>query len=315
MEQVVTVAFVASVLAAAIPAGTAILYACLGELLSERAGVLNLGVEGMMLMGALGGAAGCLWSHDPWIGALVAMILGGALAGIHALLVVGLKANQVVSGLALTLFGAGLSSFLGQPIVGAPIVDAFHEAPIPGLAAIPVVGPILFQQNALVYVTYLLVPAMWFYIYRTRAGLRLRALGERPEAADAMGVDVNRLRSLYVVAGGVLAGLGGAAITLGTNPSWTEGITAGRGWIAVALVIFAAWDPIRAAFGAYLFGGVEAGQFRLQTTGIDLSPFFLNMLPYLFTILVLILATREAARRQLGAPAALGRTYQREDRG
>jgi general nucleoside transport system permease protein len=178
-----------------------------------------------------------------------------------------------------------------------------------------VLGRILFQQSALSYISLALVGFFWWYIYRTRAGLRLRAIGERPEAADAMGVDVARLRTLYVIAGGALAGLGGAAISLGTNPGWTEGMTAGRGWIAVALVIFAAWNPARAAVGAYLFGGVEAGQFRLQTAGVDVSSFFLNMLPYLFTILVLVLSTRESTRRLLAAPAALGRAYTREDRG
>ena len=315
MDQILTIGFATSVLAAAITAGTAILYACLGEILCERAGVLNLGVEGMMLMGALGGAAGALWTGNPWLGALLALGVGGLMAGIHALLVVWLRANQIVSGLALTLFGAGLSAFLGQPIVGVPITASFRPARLPLLSEIPVLGRVLFQQNALVYVSYLLVPLLWFYIYRTKAGLRLRALGERPEAADAMGVNVTLLRSAYVVVGGMLAGLGGAAITLGTNPTWTEGLTAGRGWIAVALVIFAGWDPVRAAFGAYLFGGVEAGQFRLQAIGVDVSPFFLNMLPYLFTILVLILASRETSRHRFGAPAALGRPYLREERG
>ena len=155
---------------------------------------------------------------------------------------------------------------------------------------------------------------LWWYIYRTRAGLRLRAIGERPEAADAMGIDVARLRALYVIAGGALAGLGGAAISLGTNPGWTEKMTAGRGWIAVALVIFAAWNPARAAVGAYLFGGVEAGQFRLQTAGVDISSFFLNMLPYLFTILVWCSRRGKQPAALLGAPAALGRAYMREDR-
>ena len=315
MGDILTPAFIISVLAAAIAAGTALLYACLGELITERAGVLNLGIEGIMLMGALSGVAGCLWSGNAWVGAAAALVAGALMASIHALLTVGLRANQVVSGLALTIFGTGLSAFLGRNIVGTPPPDSFRRLNVPGLAEIPVLGRILFQQSALVYISFALTAFLWWYIYRTRAGLRLRALGERPEAADAMGIDVSRLRALYVIAGGALAGLGGAAISLGTNPGWTEGMTAGRGWIAVALVIFAAWNPARAAIGAYLFGGVEAGQFRLQTAGVDLSPFFLNMLPYLFTILVLVLSTREAPRRALSAPAALGRSYTREDRG
>ena len=315
MTDILTPAFIVSVLAAAIAAGTAILFACLGELITERAGVLNLGIEGIMLMGALAGAGAGIWSGNAWVGAAVALVAGAAMAAVHALLCVGLRANQVVSGLALTIFGGGLSAFLGRDIVGVPPPSTFRRIDIPMLADIPVLGRIFFQQSALSYIALALVVFFWWYIYRTRAGLRLRAIGERPEAADAMGVDVARLRALYVIAGGALAGLGGAAISLGTNPGWTEGMTAGRGWIAVALVIFAAWNPARAAAGAYLFGGVEAGQFRLQTAGVDVSSFFLNMLPYLFTILVLVLSTRESTRRVLGAPAALGRAYTREDRG
>ena len=315
MDEVLSVAFLTSVLAAAIPAGTAILYACLGELLCERAGVLNLGVEGMMLMGALGGVAATLWSGSVWVGTLGALLVGAGMASIHAVLTVGLGANQVVSGLALTLFGGGFSAFLGQDLVGRPVPATFGDLAVPVLADIPEIGRILFRQDALVYVSYALVPLLWLFIGRTRAGLRLRAVGERPEAADAMGVSVGRLRALYVVLGGALAGVGGAAISLGTNPGWQEGMTAGRGRIAVALVIFAGWNPLRAALGAYLFGGVEAGQFRLQGAGVPVSSFFLNMLPYLFTIAVLVLATREAARRRLGGPAALGRPYAREERG
>jgi simple sugar transport system permease protein len=315
VEQVLTLGFLVSVLAAAIAAGSAILFACLGELLAERAGVLNLGVEGMMLMGAVAGVAITLGSGSPWLGAGAAVLASAAMASIHALLAVGLKANQVVSGLALTLFGSGFSAFLGQPFVGLPLPASFGRVAVPLLADLPLLGPILFRQDPLVYLSYALVPALWFFVYRTRPGLRLRALGERPEAADAMGIDVNRLRACYVIVGGALAGLGGAAISLGTNPGWTEGMTAGRGWIAVALVIFAGWNPARAALGAYLFGGVEAGQFRLQGVGVDVSPFFLSMLPYLFTILVLVLATRPGARHRLGAPAALGLPYQREERG
>jgi ABC-type uncharacterized transport system permease subunit len=315
VDEVFTIGWITAVLAAAIPAGTAILYACLGEILSERAGVLNLGVEGMMLMGALAGFAACYHSENVWVGAVAALVVGGLMATIHAFLTITLRANQVVSGLALTLFGAGLSAYLGRDLAGKAIPDKFNEIDIPLLGDIPRLGRILFQQDALVYISYFLVPLLWFFVYRTRQGLHLRAVGERPEAADAMGVSVAGLRYLYVILGGALAGLGGAAISLGTNPGWIENMTAGRGWIAVALVIFAGWNPLRAALGAYLFGGVEAGQFRLQTAGVDISSFFLSMLPYLFTILVLVLATRESARRRIGAPAALGRPYVREERG
>jgi simple sugar transport system permease protein len=302
-----------SVLAAAIAAGTAMLFACLGEILCERAGVLNLGVEGMMLMGALGGFAMTYWTGSLWLGALAAMLVGGLLSLIHALLTVTLQANQVVSGLALTLFGSGLSSFLGQPLVGLPAPAAFNKVAIPLLSDVPVLGPILFRQDMLTYLSYLLAPLLWLLIFRTRPGLHLRAVGESPATADAMGLSVARLRYSYVALGGMLAGLGGAAISLASNPGWTDNITAGRGWIAIALVIFATWNPARAALGAYLFGGVEALQFRLQSAGAPISPFFLNMLPYIFTIVVLVLATRDL--RRAGAPAALGNPYVREERG
>jgi simple sugar transport system permease protein len=302
------------ILAAAIGAATAILYACLGEILCERAGVLNLGVEGMMLMGALSGFAVTFWTASPWLGALAAIIAGGLLSLIHALLTVTLRANQVVSGLALTLFGTGLTSFLGQPLVGQPAPASFTKVAIPVLADLPILGPIFFRQDMLTYLSFLLVPILWVWIYRTRPGLYLRAVGESPATTDAMGLSVVGLRYLYVVLGGMLAGLGGAVISLATNPGWTENMTAGRGWIAIALVIFATWNPARATIGAYLFGGVEALQFRLQGAGTQVSPFFLNMLPYLFTILVLVLATQETMRRRVGAPAALGLPYYREDR-
>jgi ABC-type uncharacterized transport system permease subunit len=276
--------------------------------------VLNLGVEGMMLMGALSGFAVTLWTANPWLGAIAAMLVGGLLSLIHALLTVTLQANQVVSGLALTLFGTGLSAFLGQPLVGQPAPASFARVPLPVLSDIPVLGPILFRQDALTYVSFLLVPLLWLYVFRTRPGLYLRAVGESPATTDAMGLSVAGLRYLYVALGGMLAGLGGAAISLASNPGWTDNMTAGRGWIAIALVIFATWNPVRAAFGAYLFGGVEALQFRLQGAGTQISPFFLNMLPYLFTILVLIIATQETVRRRVGAPAALGLPYMREER-
>ncbi|MEO8285106.1 MAG: ABC transporter permease [Chloroflexota bacterium] len=306
--------FIISVLAAAIASGTAILYACLGEILCERAGVLNLGVEGMMLMGAVSGFAITLWTANPWLGALAAILAGGLLSLIHALLTVTLRANQVVSGLALTLFGAGLSAFLGQPLVGQPAPASFGKIAIPVLSDIPFLGPILFRQDMLTYGTYLLVPILWIWIFRTRQGLYLRAVGESPSTTDAMGLSVTGLRYTYVVIGGMLAGLGGATISLSTNPGWTENMTAGRGWIAIALVIFATWNPARATIGAYLFGGVEALQFRLQSEGTTVSPFFLNMLPYIFTIVVLVLATQETVRRRVGAPAALGLPYYREER-
>lgn len=314
MDSVWSVAFLVAVLSAAIPAGTAILYACLGELISERSGILNLGVEGMMLMGALGGVGVTIWSGSAWLGVLGAIVAGATMAALHAVLTVGLRANQVVSGLALTLFGGGLSAFLGRNLVGDPLPDKFSAVAVPLLSDIPKLGEILFDQDPLVYLSYITAPILWYFVFKTQAGLHLRSIGENPAAADAMGVPVNWLRFLYVIIGGAFAGLGGAVISLGTNPGWTEGMTAGRGWIAIALVIFAGWNPAWAVVGAYLFGGVQAGQFQLQTVGVGISPFFLNMLPYLFTVVVLVIASGDLARKRIGAPAALGRPFIREER-
>jgi simple sugar transport system permease protein len=314
VDSVWSVAFLVAVLSAAIPAGTAILYACLGELLAERAGVLNLGVEGMMLMGALGGVAVTIWTGTVWLGVVAAILTGCLMAGLHAVVTVGLRSNQVVSGLALTLLGGGLSAFLGRNLVGDPMPDKFTDWSIPLLGDIPKVGEILFDHDPLVYLSYIVAPVLWYWLFRTQPGLHLRAIGDNPAAADAMGVPVNWLRFLYVIVGGGFAGLGGAVISLGTNPGWTEGITAGRGWIAVALVIFAGWNPAWAVVGAYLFGGVQAGQFQLQTVGVGISSFFLNMLPYIFTIVVLVIASGDWAKRRIGAPAALGRPFSREER-
>lgn len=303
-----------SILAAAITAGTPILYAALGEILAERAGVLNLGLEGMMLVGAVSGFMTAVKTSNPWLGVLAALLAGGVLALVHAFLTIHLRANQVVSGLALTIFGTGLSAFLGKPLIGIPAPQTFKPVAIPVLAQIPILGPVVFQQDYLVYLSYLLVPLLWFFLYRTRPGLHLRAVGENPAAADAMGVGVYALRYMYVAIGGMLAGVAGAYLSLAYAPTWLENMTAGRGWIAIALVIFAMWDPVRALLGSYLFGGVDALGFRIQAVGALIPSFFLNMLPYIFTILVLILATRQGSRRGALGPGALGLPYDREER-
>lgn len=301
-------------LAAAIGLGTAILLAALGEVIAERAGVMNLGVEGMMLAGAFVGFVVTVWTGSLWWGTVAALGTGAATAALHALLTVTFGADQIVSGLALVLFATGLVSFLGKPFVGQPAPVSFHEVPLPLLSALPVVGPTLFRQSLLTYLSYGLVLLVWFLLFRSPYGLVLRAAGENPVAVDALGHSVTRVRYLAVVSGGALAGLGGAVISLGTNPAWTENITAGRGWIAIALVVFASWRPIRVAVGAYLFGGIESAQFLLQAAGVPLSPFFLNMLPYLATLLVLVVTTRGVLRRRGAAPAALGLPYVREER-
>jgi len=316
------VALLISILTVTIQAGTSLVFATIGEILTERSGILNLGLEGIMIMGAVSAFATAYHSESLVVAVLVAMLVGGLLAAIHAFLTISLRTDQVVTGLALTLFGAGLASFLGQnlgpggrPLVGE-IGPKFGKVAIPLLSQIPFLGDALFRQDPLVYVMYLLVPLATYYIYRTRPGLHLRAVGENPATADAMGVNVARTRYFYTILGGMLIGLGGAHLSLAYTPGWTENLTGGRGWIAIALVIFATWDPRRAVVGAILFGGVNAIQFRLQAAGTTLPAAFLGMLPYLFTIIVLVVITWwEAFSKRIGAPAALGLPYVREERG
>ena len=315
------VALFVSILTIAIRAGASLVYATIGEIFTERSGILNLGVEGMMIMGAVAGFAAAFHTGSVWAGVLMAMLVGGLLALIHAFLTITLRADQTVSGLALTIFGAGLASFLGQRVGpgGTPLVGQvgprFGRIPVPGLVELPLIGDTLFNQDVLVYALYVGVPLAWYFLYKTRPGLHLRATGESPQTADAMGVNVVALRYLYTMVGGMLVGLGGAHLSLAYTPGWTENLTGGRGWIAIALVIFATWDPLRAVVGALLFGGVNAVQFRLQASGTTIPAAFLNMLPYTFTIIVLVLITWwEAFRKRVGAPAALGQPYMREER-
>lgn len=302
-----------AVLATAITAGTPLLYASLGELITERAGILNLGVEGIMLTGAVSGFICAYNTANPWMGVLVAAGVGMLVALIHAFLTITLRANQVVSGLAITLFGTGLSSFIGKAYVGKILPQSFKPFAIPGLADIPYIGQIIFKHDALVYLSYILVLAIYWYIYKTTPGLKMRALGENPAAADAMGINVFALRYMYVLIGGALCGIAGAYLSLAYAPSWLENMTAGRGWIAVALVIFALWNPVRALIGAYLFGGIDALGFHLQVIGVPISVFFLNMLPYIFTILVLVIVL-VLKKGRIASPAALGVAYNREER-
>jgi ABC-type uncharacterized transport system permease subunit len=313
--------FLTIVVSAGIAAGTPILFGALGEIFAERSGILNLGVEGMMLMGALAGIVAALASNNVWVGALAAMAAGGLVSLIHAFISITLRGDQVVSGLALTIFGAGLSAFLGFPYVNVP-APKFSALSIPLLERIPFVGPIFFQHDVTVYLAFILIPVSWFWISRTRPGLHLRAVGENPAAADALGVNVVVVRYVYTVVGGVLCGLGGAALSLAYTPGWIENMTAGWGWIAVGLVIFAAWNPWRAAFGAYLFGAISRVVFDVQmlpTAGLPqlvkilLTPEILRMLPYAAVIVILVFASREAIRKRLGAPAALGEAYTREE--
>ncbi len=317
-----------TILQAGVASGTVLLFATIGELFAERSGVLNLGVEGMMLIGAMSGYSVAIKTGNPWLGVLVAMIFAGAISQIHAYIVITLQADQVVSGLALTFLGTGISLVLGEGLSKAGTVSLMPSFSIPLLSQIPILGPIFFtNQSILVYLGYLLVPLAWYYINRTRPGLHLRAVGEYPAAADALGINVFRMRYLYVFVGGVLAGLGGATISLAISPGWfSELTTGGQGWIAVGLVIFAQWDPIRAAVGSYAFGALRRLILDIQGPTMLLGlrnpfyyqpyfGFFLQMLPYAFTVIVLVIGSREAIRKRLGSPAALGDPYIRGERG
>ncbi len=316
------------ILQAGVATGTVLLFATLGEIFAERAGVLNLGVEGMMLMGAMSAFSIAARTGNPWLGILIGMLVAGLLSQLHAVLVIHLQSDQVVSGLALTFVGTGLSLVLGEGLSKAGGVAQLPVFSIPLLVSIPILGPIFFDtQSVLVYLGYLLIPLTWYIIYHTRAGLHLRAAGEYPAAGDALGVNIYRLRYFYVFVGGLLAGLAGATISLAVSPGWfSELTTGGQGWIAVALVIFAQWNPLRAAFGAYAFGTLRRFVLDIQgpTTLFGLSnpfhfhtnlSFFLQMLPYAFTVLILVLSSRESVRKRLGAPAALGLPYVRGARG
>ena len=316
------------ILQAGIASGTVLLFATIGELFAERSGVMNLGVEGMMLIGAMSAFSTTIATGNPWLGVLVAMFFAGLISQIHAFIVITLQADQVVSGLSLTFLGAGISLVLGEGLSKAGTVSLLPNFSIPLLAQIPILGKIFFtNQSILVYVGYLLVPLSWYYINRTRQGLHLRAVGEYPSAADALGINVFRMRYFYVFVGGMLAGLAGATISLAVSPGWfSELTTGGQGWIAIGLVIFAQWDPIRAAIGAYAFGALRRLILDIQgplilfgfANPFYYNPylgFFLQMLPYLFTVVVLVIGSREAMRKRIGAPAALGNPYVRGERG
>ena len=316
------------ILQAGVASGTVLLFATIGEIFAERSGVMNLGVEGMMLIGAMSAFSVTVSTGNPWLGLLVAMLAAGLLSQIHAFLTITLQSDQVVSGLALTFLGTGISLVLGEGLSKAGTIALLPVITLPGLSQIPIIGPILFtNQNILVYVGYLLVPIAWYYINRTRPGLHLRSVGEYPAAADALGISVFRMRYLYVFVGGVLAGLGGATISLAISPGWfSELTTGGQGWIAVGLVIFAQWDPVRAAVGSYAFGALRRLILDIQGPTLLLGfknpfyynpywGFFLQMLPYAFTVIVLVIGSREAIRKRLGAPAALGNPYIRGERG
>jgi len=316
------------ILQAGVATGTVLLFATIGEIFAERSGVMNLGVEGMMLVGAMSAFSMAVATGNPWLGIVVAMLAAGLISQVHAYITITLQADQVVSGLALNFMATGVSLVLGEGLSKAGTISLMPSFTIPLLSQIPLVGEVFFtDQKLLVYIGYVMFPLAWYYINYTRPGLHLRAVGEQPASADTLGVNVYLQRYFYVFVGGALAGLAGATISLAISPGWfSELTTAGQGWIAVGLVIFAQWNPLRAAFGAYIFGALRRLVLDIQgpmllfglANPFYYNPylgFFLQMLPYAFTIIVLVIGSQEANRKRLGAPTALGIPYIRGERG
>jgi simple sugar transport system permease protein len=304
MNSILLIAFLASTAGAATP----LILTAMGELVAERSGVLNLGLEGMMLVGAVVGFSVTLYSGSINLGFLAALLAGAAMASIFAFLVLTLQTNQVATGLALTLFGIGLSAFLGRNLVGQTVAP-LQALSFPVLSDLPLIGPLLFRFDVMVYGAVLLALVVGWVLARTRLGLMIRAIGESPHSAHAVGFHVIALRYCAVMFGGAMAGLGGAYMSLALTPMWVEGMTAGRGWIALALVVFATWKPRGVLLGAYLFGGITVLQFHAQALGLAVPSQFLAMLPYLATIIVLVIICRNPQTILLNKPMSLGISF------
>ena len=298
----------ALLLASTLSAGTVLAIASLGLLINEKAGIVNLGAEGMMLCAAIAGFATVVHTGNTWLGFAAGMAAGAFLAAIFGGLVIWLNTNQYATGLALTLFGSGFSAFAGINYVQEKLPEQL-KYPIPYLADLPFVGPALFRQHPMVYIAMALTVGLIWFLYRTRAGLVLRSVGESPESAHALGYPVRRIRLAAVMAGGALCGLAGAYVSVVYAPLWVEGLIAGKGWIALALTTFATWRPARVLLGAYLFGGVTMLQFHLQGLGVDVPPQFLSMLPYLATIVVLVLISRNPLWIRVNMPTSIGKPF------
>ena len=298
----------ALLLAATLNAGTVLAIAALGLLINEKAGIVNLGAEGMMLCAAVAGFATVVHTGNDWLGFAAGMGAGALLAGVFGLLVIWLNTNQYATGLALSLFGVGFSAFAGIKYVQEKLPERMQFS-IPVLGDIPLVGPALFRQHPLVYLSIAFAIGLIWFLYRTRAGLVLRSVGESPESAHALGYPVRRIRLAAVMVGGSLCGLAGAYISVVYTPLWVEGMVAGKGWIALALTTFATWRPARVLLGAYLFGGVTMLQFHLQGVGVDVPSQLLTMLPYVSTIVVLALISRNPAWIRVNMPASLGKPF------
>jgi len=307
------IAIVLAVLKRTLMAGTPLLLATLGGIITERSGVMNLGIEGMMSVGAVTGFIVTFVTGNPYLGMAAAFAAGVAISQVHAFVSITLEANQVVSGLALAMLGIGISGLWGKSYIGQPLPSKIGQIRIPLLADIPFFGELLFVQDIFFYLAIALAAFAWFMLYKTRAGIELRSVGENPKASEAQGVSVTFYRYIAVAIGGGMAGVAGSHLSLSYSKSWIEGIVAGRGWIAVALIIFAAWNPARAVIGAFLFGGIFVLQYLLQPLGI--SPNLLAMLPYLTTLVVLvILGIGKESRKKMHAPAMLGEIYRRGER-
>ncbi|MFX3634732.1 MAG: ABC transporter permease [Candidatus Pristimantibacillus sp.] len=305
---------ITQLLVAAISSGTPLLFATLGGILIERSGIIQLGAEGLMLMGAVVACMTYLQTGSLTVTIIAACAISAVLGLVHAFLCVTLRANQIVSGLAMTLFGAGLSAYLGKAIAGQPVAGAVPKVNLTWLDHVPVIGKLIGHLDILTWISLLLVIVMHLFIHRTSLGLHLRAIGDNPPTADVMGIRVQSFRYIYIIIGSMLIGIAGADLLLVYSPTWTEGMTAGRGWIAVALIIFARWNPIRALFCAYFFGALDTLGFRIQLIGSEIPSYFLKMIPYVVTILVLMYLGWRNRNKPSGAPEALGTPYIREQR-
>jgi ABC-type uncharacterized transport system permease subunit len=305
-------------LMAGIGLGTPLVFGTVGEILTERSGILNLGVQGMMLVGAVAGFWATFVTGSLWLGVLASIVAGAALSLIHAFNSVTLRVSQIVSGLALTIFGTGVAIFIGRagsdPLIGQPSKAIFEPIFPEGLADLPIVGPLIFGHDALVYLSWVMVAAASYYLFHTRPGLTVRAVGEDPASAEAAGINVSRVRYIHVMLGGALAGLGGAYFSLALVPSWQDNPIGPAGWIAIALVILASWRPWRALWVAYLFGIAGRLNFTFQTLEVNVPATLLDMLPFLLAIIAMIALTSGKRAKFLGAPAALGIPYSREER-
>ncbi len=298
----------ALLIAATLNAGTVLSIAALGLLINERSGIVNLGAEGMMLCAAIAGFAAVVHTGNDWVGFGAGMLAGGVLAAIFGYLVIWLNTNQFATGLALTLFGAGFSAFAGVKYVQEKLPERSSFS-IPGLSDIPLLGTALFKQHPMVYFAMALTAFIIWFLFKTRSGLVLRSIGESPEAAHSLGYPVRRIRLAAVVVGGMLCGLAGAYLSIIYTPLWVEGMVSGKGWIALALTTFATWRPLRVLFGAYLFGGVTMLQFHLQGQGVEIASQFLSMTPYIATIVVLALISRNPALIRINMPASIGKPF------